>query len=82
MRWSLIKAEDNLEDVVRRAGVYGPQTLTVDGEDVALVISKAHYDLLRSADRPRDFKAWLLSLRDLGELDLERDQTPARDIEL
>lgn len=82
MKWSLAEAKNQLSEVVRRAAQQGPQTISVRGEDAAVVISKAHYDLLRDPNRPRDFKQWLLSLPPLDELDLERDPSPPREIEL
>ena len=82
MKWSLAEAKNQLSEVVRRAGQQGPQTISVRGEDAAVVLSKADYDLLRDPQRPRSFKEWLLSLPPLDELDLERDQSPPREIEL
>ncbi len=82
MKWSLAEAKNQLSEVVRRATQQGPQTISVRGQDTAVVVSKADYDLLRDPTRPRDFKEWLLSLPPLDELDLERDQRPPRDIEL
>ena len=40
VNWSLAKAKDNLSEVVRRATAEGPQSITVHGEETALVISK------------------------------------------
>jgi prevent-host-death family protein len=83
VNWSLAKAKDNLSEVVRRARAHGPQTISIRGEDAAVVMSKELYDELRKPDRPRDFKEWLLSLKGLADdLDLERDKTPVRDLEL
>ena len=82
MKWSLAQAKNQLSEVVRRAAQQGPQTISVRGEDTAVVLSKADYDILRDPKRPRDFKDWLLSLPPLDELDLERDQSPPREIEL
>jgi antitoxin Phd len=81
MNWPLAEAKNRLSEVVRRARAYGPQTISIRGEDAVVVVSMAEFDLLRHPDRPRDFKEWLLSLKGL-DLDLERDKTPARDIEL
>ena len=82
MNWSLAEAKNQLSEVVRRASQQGPQTICVRGEETAVVLSKQDYDRLRSPDRPKDFKTWLLSGPPLDELDLSRDQSPPRDIEL
>lgn len=81
MNWSLAKAKDNFSEVVRRAASEGPQGITVHGEETAVVISKADFDLMQSADTPRSFKDWLRSMNFDG-VDLSRDQTPARDVDL
>lgn len=82
MKWSLAEAKNQLSEVVRRASRQGPQTISVRGEDTAVVVSKADYDRLRDPKRPRDFKEWLLSGPALDDLDLERDQSPSRDVDL
>lgn len=82
MKWSIANAKSQLSEVVRRAGRQGPQTISVRGKDAAVLLSKADYDRLRDPDRPKDFKDWLLNGPSLEDLDLERDQTPPRDIEL
>ncbi len=82
MTWSLADAKNQLSEVVRRAAQQGPQTISVRGEEAAVLLSKADYDRLRSPGRPRDFKEWLLSGPSLDGVDLDRDKTPARDIEL
>jgi prevent-host-death family protein len=40
MRWSLTEAKRKLSDVVRHALAYGPQVISIRGEDVAIVVSK------------------------------------------
>ncbi len=82
MNWTLASAKDHLSEVVRRASTQGPQTISVRGQDAAVIMSKADFDHLSRPDRPRDFKTWLRSLPPLDELDLERDPRSARDIDL
>ena len=82
MNWSLASAKNHLSELVRRASTQGPQTISVRGHDAAVLISKTDFEVLTDPERSRNFKDWLLSLRGLGELDLERDPRPARDIEL
>lgn len=81
MNWSLAKAKDNLSEVVRRATSEGPQSITVHGEEAAVVLSKADFDNLRAPETPKTFKDWLRAMNFDG-VDLSRDQTPARDRDL
>ncbi len=82
MIWSFSAAKTQFSEVIRRATRQGPQTISVRGQETAVLLSKADYDRLRSPGRPRDFKEWLLSGPSFDGVDLDRDQTPARDIEL
>jgi prevent-host-death family protein len=82
MKWPLSQARERLPEIVERAVRGRPQIITMDGVEVAALLSKAQYDALRAPNRPRDFKEWLLSAPPLDELDLDRDQSPPRDIEL
>jgi antitoxin Phd len=78
MNWTLAKARDQLSEVVRRAASQGPQTVSVRGRDVAVVLSKSDYDSLVDPRSPRTLKD-VLSLMDLDGLDLARDLSPAPD---
>jgi antitoxin Phd len=80
--WSIADAKNQFSEVVRCAVQQGPQTISVRGEETAVLLSKADYDRLRDPQRPKDFKEWLLNGPSLEELDLERDQSPPRDIEI
>lgn len=82
MNWTLAKAKDQLSRVIRQAVDHGPQTITVRGRQTAVVIAKDEYDRLRPAKAPRDFKEFLLAIPSLEGIDLDRDQTPARELEL
>jgi prevent-host-death family protein len=82
MRWPLSQAQKRLPELVDRAARVGPQIISEGGVDIAALLSKAQYDALQDPNRPRDFKAWLLSAPPLDDLDLERDQSPPRDIEI
>lgn len=81
MVWSLAEAKNQFSEVVRRAVDQGPQTISIRGEDKAVVISKSDYDDLRDPNRPKGFKD-LLKCLDLEGVDLTRDQTPAREVDL
>ena len=81
MPWTLAQAKDQFSEVVRRAVDQGPQTISVRGQDTAVVMSKADYEHLTDPGTPATLKD-LLSQMDLEGVDLTRDQTPARDIDL
>ena len=78
-RWQLQEAKARLSEVVSSSRREGPQEISLRGEPVAVVISKAEYDRLR---KPK------LSLVDFlrrsplvgVDLEVERDKTPTRDV--
>jgi prevent-host-death family protein len=83
--WSLAQAKAKLSEVVERAKTQGPQHLTKNGKDAAVVLSAEEYRRLSeagdgSAKRP---PAWLdpryrvLSDDEHAEL-FTRDQDPGR----
>jgi antitoxin Phd len=82
MNWSLARAKDQLSEVVRRAVRQGPQTISVRGRETAVVMAKAEFDRLSDPERRKDFKGFLLAIPSLEGVDLSRDQTPARAVEL
>jgi len=82
MTWTLAKAKDQLSRVIRQAVDQGPQTISIRGRETAVVIAKNEYDRLNPARAPRDFKAFLLAIPSLEGIDLTREKTPARDVEL
>ena len=79
MGWTLAKAKDQFSEVVRRALVDGPQTITIRGRDTAVVLSKDDFDHLSAPEATASLKE-LLGSFDLEDIDLERDPSPARDI--
>jgi prevent-host-death family protein len=79
-RWQLQQAKARLSELLRALDD-GPQEITVHGEPVAVVLSKADYDRL-SGERPSllDFlrKSPLAGL----ELEIVRDRSKTRNIRL
>jgi antitoxin Phd len=65
---------------VKRALAEGPQRVRCRGDSAVVVVSEREYEKL-AGKRP-DFKQVLLEGPDLDELDLSRDRTPMRDVEL
>lgn len=80
-RWQLQEAKARLSALVRRSLDEGPQEISVRGEPAVVVISRAEYDRLRH--RKPSFLELLRTSPLVGsELELDRDRTPAREVEL
>jgi antitoxin Phd len=80
-KWQLQEAKARLSDVVKRASSEGPQSITLRGNPVAVVLSHADYARLR---RPRpSFVELMRSSPLVGvELRIKRTQTLTRDVAL
>jgi antitoxin Phd len=79
--WQLQVAKNRFSEVVNRALKDGPQTVTRHGEEIVVILSKAEYDRLKKSQTSLlDFfrQSPLVGI----ELDLERDQSLPRDINL
>lgn len=79
MNWTLTDAKNRFTEVVNRALSMGPQQVSRRG-DVVVVLSWDDYAKL-TGEKP-GFKDLLMKGPDLKELDLKRDQSPMRDVEL
>ena len=79
MNWNLAEAKNKLSEVVNLALSEGPQTITLR-KDAVVVISAAEYEEL-VGKRP-SFKDFLMSGPSFEGLDLGRDESPMRDVEL
>lgn len=79
MEWKLADAKNKLSELVNRVSSTGPQIIRRRGERF-VVVSEREYRRL-TGERP-SLKKLLLDGPDLDGLDLERDRTPGRDIEL
>lgn len=80
MSWQTQQAKQRFSELVERAMTDGPQTVTRRGVDVVVVMSVDEYR--RVTRQCKDFKEFLLSAPDMSMLDLERDQSLFRDVEL
>jgi prevent-host-death family protein len=80
-RWQLQDAKARFSELVKASQEKGPQEITVRGEPVAVLLSRAEYDrLLR---RKSGFLEFLRRSPLVGsELDLERDPSTTRDLDL
>ena len=80
MQWRLAEAKNRFSEVVNRALSEGPQTVSRRNDSV-VILSQQEYDRL-SGKQP-GFKEFLLKHTvPLDDLDLSRDKSPMRDIEL
>ncbi|MBF0381699.1 MAG: type II toxin-antitoxin system Phd/YefM family antitoxin [Magnetococcales bacterium] len=79
--WQLQDAKARFSEVVRRAGQHGPQAITVRGKPEVVLLSKAEFDRL---SRPKPSFAAFLQDSPLMEieLDIERDQSTDRAVDL
>ena len=68
------------DEILDRVEVDGPQVIDVTGRGKVVILPEKDYRLL--SERKPTFKEFLLNMPSLEGLDLTRDQTPARDIEI
>lgn len=79
--WQLQEAKARLSEVVKSSQRDGPQEISVRGEAVVVVLSKAEYDRLRRR-KPSLFDFLRRSPLMGVELELERDRSLSRDLRL
>jgi len=80
MQWRLAEAKNRFSEVVNRALSEGPQTVSRRNDSV-VILSQQEYDRL-SGKRP-GFKEFLLKhTAPLDDIELSRDKSPMRDIDL
>lgn len=79
--WQLMDAKNRFSELVNLARHEGPQTVTRRGRPVAVVVSTEEYAQL--VEPEGDLVSFLRDSPLVGvDLDIERDQTPVRDVEL
>lgn len=80
--WQLADAKNRFSELARSALSVGPQKIARRDGNV-VVLSEREYLKLKNENRREDFKAFLLSSTpDLSDLDLRRDKSTMREIEL
>lgn len=79
MIWNLAEAKNRLSEVVNLALTKGPQTITRRNDTVVVIAAEKYAEL---TGKKLDFKEYLLQGVGLDELDLTRDQSAGRDVEL
>ena len=79
MEWQLQEAKAKFSELVQRAIDDGPQTVTRRGQPAVVVLSAEQFELMKKRQ---------VSLKDLlrsapwHELEIERDRSPPRDVDL
>ncbi len=79
MSWQLQEAKQKFSELVRRAQAEGPQVVTRHGAEVVVVVSAEEYRRLAGE---QDFKAFLRSAPEFGELEIDRSHEKARVVDL
>ncbi len=79
--WPLQDAKARLSELIKQVETKGPQEVSVRGEPAVVVIAKKDYDKLV---KPKPDLVSFLSQSPLAgtSLDIERDKSPAGEIEL
>lgn len=81
MIWQLQEAKNELDQVIQEARVSGPQTITVQGKEAAVVLSAEDYR--RLTEKKNSLVSFFQSSPWAEvEIDLTRSRETGRDIEL
>ena len=79
--WQLQDAKNQFSEVVNKALSEGPQVVTRHGKEVVVIISTAEYDQLQKSKT--NLLEFFRNSPLVGvDLDLERDQSYPRDVQL
>lgn len=79
-KWQLQEAKQQFSRLVERARTEGPQLVTRNGKEVAVVLDVQEYRRLSS--HVGDFKRFLLEGPRFDDLELERSPDTGRDVDL
>ena len=79
MGWKLAEAKNKLSELLDRAEHEGPQEIHRRNK-VFVIVERDEY--LRERTPAPTFKDWLLNGPDLSDLDLSRDKSPMRAVDL
>lgn len=80
MDWKLQDAKSKFSEVIRKTLEEGPQMITRHGEEVVVMVPATEYQRL-TAEKP-DFKEFLMNAPALEELEIRRDRSLSREVEL
>jgi prevent-host-death family protein len=79
-QWQLQEAKQHFSELIRAVQADGPQFVTKHGRQVAVVLDIVDYRRM-TGEELVDFKDFLASAPDLTVLEIERSETPVRQIE-
>jgi antitoxin Phd len=79
MEWQMAEAKNKFSELMNRAIAEGPQRVR-RRKDGVVVLSESEYE--RLTGKRRDFKAFLMEGESFDGLDLTRDPSPGRDVDL
>jgi prevent-host-death family protein len=79
MNWNLSDAKNRLSEVLDRAKREGPQRIQ-RRKEAFIVVGEAEYE--KMTGRRASFKEWLLKGPSLEGVDVERDRSAMREIDL
>lgn len=80
--WQMQDAKARLSELVKRAESEGPQEITLHGKSIAVLMSRATYARLTGKDDSLVDFIRESPLYGIDELELERDQSPTREVTL
>ena len=79
MNWRLAEAKNKLSELINLTLTEGPQRI-MRRDDTVIVITEAEYNKLTGKDLT--FKEFLMNGPTMDGVDLTRDSSPMRDVEL
>lgn len=80
-QWQLQEAKQHFSELIRAVKADGPQFVTKHGRQVAVVLDIIDYRRMTGEELVADFKDFLASAPDLTVLEIERSDTPVRQVE-
>jgi antitoxin Phd len=82
--WQVQSAKARFSEVFRKARTEGPQRITRQGKEGVVMVAEEQYDQLVGKSRqPKNIVDFFRQSPLVGlDLDLKRDRSPARDIDL
>lgn len=82
-KWQLQDAKARFSELIKKASQEGPQHITLHGSPAAVVLSADDYERLTRRSRRKRFIEFVRNspLADI-ELDLRRDRSAPRDVDL
>lgn len=80
--WQMQEAKARLSEVIKDAEREGPQEITLHGKPVAVVLSRKQYDRMTGTGESLAAFMRRSPLYGIEEVELERDRSPTREVEL